>query len=122
MKILPIILLALSLSASAQTAKVIQLSPEDSVTAKSLQDEQTALDKRVADFHDRIVKNYLLVPGAAKQSNIWYGSSYPYKPGWVTGLFEYSDDFKFIVPKNTIQNSTVSGSCFYPNFTTLTGN
>lgn len=106
MKIL--LLLALSLPSAAQTAKVIQLTPDDAIQAKTLYDAQIALDKQKADFHTAIVKKYLVVKRGDKDwgdqgvvfsldsAGITVKTSY--RAGWGYGNFEYSEDFKFIVP------------------------
>lgn len=110
-------------SLSGQTAKVIQLSPEDAAQAKALHDEQTSLTQRQKDFDNKIEGIYTEVPiptsGKAGQSCVYYDASgYNYygicgvstkKNGWNYG-FEYSDDFKFIVPKPAPSSTSTSTS------------
>ena len=104
MKILKSILfLALSLPCVAQTAKVLQLTPDEAKQAKTLYDQQAALEKQIADFHDAITKKYLHEKNVAgydpKTFAGWLYTEGQSKPGWFNG-FEYSEDFQFIVPKS----------------------
>jgi hypothetical protein len=95
------VLLLAATTLHAQTAKVIQLNPEDAALAKSLHEQKEALDKKIADFDDGVRKHYLLE--TKKEGNILtfaFCSNGPcptYKQGW-SGGFEFSDDYKFIVP------------------------
>jgi hypothetical protein len=91
------ILLMLSVGlASAQTAQVIQLSPEEALRAKSLYDQKTSIDKQIEYLQAEIADKYIENKNLTLQ-------------GWMWG-FEYSTDFKFIVPLKPNQNSPVSGS------------
>lgn len=92
-------LLALSLAAQAQTAKVIELSPEDAVKAKSLYEQQVSIGKQIDDLKMQVQKKYLK-PAKGETCNIYYSSGECYTSSWATG-FEYSDDFRFIVPAKT---------------------
>ena len=112
--LLIIIILSLVGIASAQNAKVIQLSVDDASAAKALYEEKIALDKKISNFDDAIYKKYTEVLASPSirhgntcvYANVWPGgsSSGPCdafkveKEGWEHG-FVYSEDFKFIVPK-----------------------
>jgi hypothetical protein len=86
---------------NAQTAKVIALSPEDAELAKSLYNQKTALEKKIADFQDGIKKHYLVEVDKTSSGYCWLGKPCPsYRDGWGFGEFEFSEDFKFIVPKS----------------------
>lgn len=126
MKILLVCLLALPLS--AQTAKVIQLSDDDAKQAKYYHDAVAAAQLAEDIFRDKVKVQYTqedqLWPTAACVSSfsvnghpIGQPADYncppakpltpeekkaathrEYKTGWLYG-FDYSEDFKFIVPK-----------------------
>lgn len=117
MKYLLLSAVFLAATLHAQTAKVIQLSPEDAAQAKSLHEQKEALDKKIADLQQKIHDNYLSVevqyPTTACIAFNRAETCIPRKPtpaeekaarglgpkkGWESGKFEYSDDFKFIVP------------------------
>ena len=110
MKTIVFAVLFLSASLYAQTAKVVALSADDAKTAKSLYDEQAALDKRKAAFEELVRTRYLTVKKGDKEwgdegvvfslngSGTTIKTSY--RAGWNYGQFEYSEDFKYIVPKS----------------------
>ena len=113
-----------------QTAKVIQLSPEDARQAKALDDAQNELTAKIAAFRETIKQKYLVTTERKEAGDCYAGvfmtnatsgflvlgdgtinwSSKPEKPqappkpepyyrrGWRCGEYQYSDDFKFIVP------------------------
>ena len=104
-----------------QTAKVIQLSPEDAKQAQALADEQKALDEKTAAFREAVKQKYLVTTERKEAGDCYAGvfmtnatsgflvlgdgtinwSSKPepyYRRGWRCGEYQYSDDFKFIVP------------------------
>ena len=81
MKYIILFMLFLSTSLYSQTAKVIQLSPEDANSAKSLYEQKTQIEVEIWHLQDRIKKEYI---------------NDPYR--WGSTDFEFSDDFKFIVP------------------------
>ncbi len=130
MKSLVVVLLlaGFSLSALGQTAKVIQLSPEDAAQAKSLYAQQAAIQKKIDALNDKITTQYTseAVPegnciatayGSWVFSGPCSGMGAPtssVKPGWENG-FEFSEDFKFIVPKpippQTLSNCSLSSGC-----------
>lgn len=128
-----IVFTMLTMISSAQTAKVIQLSQDDAKQAKALTDEQTALDKRKAEFEEAIRTRYLTVIRGDKDwgdtsVQIWNGAGVKsYRAGWDTGRFEYSEDFKFIVPKTVPSigygSYSIWGGCsqFVPSIGAVTG-
>jgi hypothetical protein len=77
-----------------QTAKVIQLSPEDAAQAKSLYTQKAEIEKKIKDLEDAVHDKYLITAHHGSQG--LYGT---YKEGWSAG-FDYSEDFRFIVPKS----------------------
>lgn len=102
------IFLALPLLSFGQSAKVIALSPADAAQAKSLYAQQADIEKRIADLQASITHKYLL---ASKEeeghtNTIGYGTKdfMWVKNGWGTGAFQFSEDFKFIVP-SPVSNS-----------------
>lgn len=91
-KLIALLALMAATSCYAQTAKVIALSPEDVKTAKALDAEQHALDRRREAFNDHVRELYL-----AKESKQTSGL-YQYKEGWPHGEFTFSEKFLYIVP------------------------
>lgn len=128
-----LLLLALSLPLSAQTAKVIALSPADSAEAKALYVQRDTINKKIEELQKKITDKYLSVEkpgpgmfGSGATNNgcvaLFDGSGIPHPPctkptaaekaaadkeynsqhhleripGWDD--FQFSEDFKFIVP------------------------
>jgi hypothetical protein len=110
-----VVLFALSLPAYAQTAKVIALSSADAATAKQLHDDRVAAEKRESDFRVKIQKTYLVEPqNPSPKGGIFsvYSactSNILYRTGWGCGKFEFSDDFKFVVPKTSAPQGIILG-------------
>lgn len=111
-KLFTVILLASSFSAFGQTAQVIQLSPQDTAKAKLLYDaKQNALENEQIFMYE-IRNKYLVHQGERitrdvtdKGAVVWTGSEQDYVlPEWLNG-FEYSADFKFIVPVSQVKGS-----------------
>lgn len=107
MKYLMVTMLLLAVSAQAQTAQVIQLSPADAKQAKALHDELATIKARVESFDEGIARKYsgkecvsLHVAGAVVPCTKTDEKAYMIgvSPGWENG-FEYSEDYRFIVPK-----------------------
>jgi hypothetical protein len=133
----------------AQTAKVVQLSPQDAIKAKQLYDAQVAAEKAYTDFRidigNRYVSHEVTSPATAcavivtpGQSIDFSASCTPPKPtpdqeaashsfqfnqGWWEG-FDFSEDFKFIVPKDYPKYPTTSGGmgCSYVTPALMNGN
>ncbi len=113
----------------AQTAKVVQLSPADAAEAKSLYEQKAAIEKKIADLQERISHQYvsdekvyptsICISGVSVLHPDGTTTSFPSVPcttlkptpeqekashyftiksGWENG-FEFSDEFKFVVPK-----------------------
>lgn len=126
-----------------QTAKVIALSPEDAAQAKSLYEQKAAIEKKIVDFQAKIDDKYTMVvhnyPTSAcitgmsvthkdgTEENLYVPPCVPLKVtpeqekashvrehefGWQYG-FEFSEDYKFIVPKTYSPPQSVS--CFWAN-------
>jgi hypothetical protein len=96
------VFLALPLLLPAQTAKVIQLPDNLAKQAKALYQEKADVEKKIADLQQQITDAYL------KQSSNWsFG-------------FEFSEDFRFIVPKSYTPLPSGSGTATicptYPNW------
>ncbi len=112
-----------------QTAKVVQLSPEDAKQAKALDDAQNELTAKIAAFRETIKQKYLVTTERKEAGDCFAGTltldatagalvlgdgtlslkpaekpqSPPkpepyYRRGWHCGDYQYSDDFRFIVP------------------------
>lgn len=100
-----VLMFALVLAAvgvSAQNAKVIQIDKDDARDAKA---KWEALQKAQADWDavtERVKKDYLIISANSKEcGSIAFGNSSGgscYRSGWEIG-FDFSSDFKFIVPK-----------------------
>lgn len=105
MKWIAIAILGFSLAAAGQTAKVIALSPEDAKMAQEIDKQVDAALKRRQDFYETVRMKYI----GGNPAGVWgticltipcapAKHDYPAaKPGWETG-FEFSDDWKYIVP------------------------
>jgi hypothetical protein len=101
MKILALLSVFLALPVMAQTAKVIELSPEDAKAAKAAYEQRDAANKTIADLEKK-VKTKLLQDKDGKT-----------KDGWLAG-FQYSEDFRFIVPSWSNPLIISSGSTTIP--------
>lgn len=104
---------SLAPSMEGQTAKVEAISFEDTVRIKALFAEKAVLDKQMAElqkkidaFNQVIAQRYLTTHGADKgwciaappEEGFVIGIYTWYKNGWACGAFQYSDDFRFVVP------------------------
>ena len=101
------VFLALPLLLPGQTAKVIQLSPEDAKQAATLYAKKADIEKQIDALHVEITQKYI-----SKEQGWLVFSSNP----WSNG-FEYSDDFKFIVPKGANQSGGISSVPVTPTYT-----
>ncbi len=103
MKIAIVILLA-TLTAAGQTAKVIQLEPADAAQAKLLHEQAVAAAKKEVDFMETVRWKYLKSNNAYTSIHLFVSPNnmneehYDLKSGWGDGTFEFSEDFRFIVP------------------------
>jgi hypothetical protein len=126
MRILLVSLLLTTMWASAQTAKYITLQPQDAENMK-------AIDKAIADKQEErskylvIIKNrYTVLDKCPLGHNCTYadsiitlgGTSIDYRryyvPGWENG-FEFSEDYKLIVPvpQGVVKSGPSSNICPY---------
>jgi hypothetical protein len=122
MKIIAILGLSISLTVSAQTAKVVQLSPLDAEKARSLYEQRDRIDKEISDLEVQIGHQYIsnMEPrtGCVNYNQDLdsvpcekpKGKTFTLQPGWESG-FEFSDNFKFIVPK-LVESKVTGGGCF----------
>ena len=120
------VFLALPLMIPAQTARVIQLSPEDTAKAKQLYQQKAEVEKALVAFTNDIDRRYTQDKKessgncivSAYSGNMTFGEcdmnakpkkvySWYHKDGWSLG-FEFSEDFKFIVPKHQDSNSVTT--------------
>lgn len=101
MKNLILLILLFTVNAYAQTAKVIQLSDEDAAQAKSLYQQKKDIEQKISDLQIKILENYMSVPHPKSKDKYFL-----LKEGWDTG-FEYSEDFKFVVPSDQDSRITV---------------
>lgn len=97
---------AVALSLHAQTAKVIQLNDKDAQHIKALYEQKQQIESEIALFQDTVRGQYtqvkvdtpdnaMCVTFDARESHCTITSVLP---GWENGI-EFSEDFKFIVPK-----------------------
>ena len=117
----------------AQTAQVIQLTPDETKQAAALYAEKAAVEAKIEALRSNIVEAHLMLRGDKAVVLVGYchdNSAVPgdlscYPMGWGSGQFEYSTDFKFIVPEPPQPYFTVNGSgCAYLNpgvFTSVPG-
>jgi hypothetical protein len=94
-----LVVLGLCVAAFAQNAKVIALSPSDAAKSQQLHEAAIAAQKAVEDFDKEVDHKYTYDSSAAIQP--------VHKKGWESGV-EYSEDWRFIVPKT--YGLTVSGT------------
>src|ERR1700735_1313081 len=111
-----------ALAASAQTAKVVQLSPLDAEKARSLYEQSDRIDKEISDLEVQIGQQYIsnMEPrtGCVNYNKALdsvpceepKGKTFTLQPGWESG-FVFSDNFKFIVPKH-FELKAAEGGCF----------
>lgn len=123
MKWIAIAVLGCSMVVSAQTAKVVQLTPDEAKQAKVLHDEQIALSKRQSDFDQAIAAKYtteerkggwICIANGCTEGSTKGTKQLVYrdtKEGWNLG-FVYSDDFKFIVPKTYTPPASTTSPCW----------
>lgn len=91
--------MSLAMACSAQTAKVIALTPDEAREAKAISDQQKEIDNRLAVLRQRITANHLYADGKEYSScSIVSNSEHHIKGEWGCGDFEFSDDYRFIVP------------------------
>jgi hypothetical protein len=117
MKIVVLSLL-LVVGAQAQTAKVVALSGEDAQRAASLHrlliDTQSSIKQFDADIRAKYLRNpdnkTNHTPRGPIESPGWNYQQYGFKEGWGTGDFEYSDDYKYIVPAPKLEFNINQGS------------
>lgn len=128
MKWIAILVLGFSLAAAGQTAKVIALTPEDAKTAQELDQQVTTALKRQSDFREKLRLKYiggapagvgltfcLSSTGCAPTKHDWKDP----KLGWENG-FEFSDDWKYIVPITFRPSTSISGGGSFYGCNTLT--
>jgi hypothetical protein len=83
----------------SQTAKVIQLTPDEAKEAKSLYEQKAAIEAQVVNLHQKIITKYSL-----DNKNSMF-------PAYD---FEYSTDYRFVVPKIPVMSPATS--CCLPTF------
>ena len=104
-----ICLLWLAAFGVAQNVKVIALSSADAEQSTKLHEQLKAAQKAVDDFDAQVSHRYTATSCDA------LGKDCSYKDGW-SGGFLYSEDWKFIVPKNPFAyTSTTSTGTLTPN-------
>ena len=92
-----IALLLLAGVATAQTAKVVALSPADAKEAADLHAQKAAIEAKMWSLESRI-RRKLYPPWATCIPGQTCFPMYSLPPPWSCG-FEYSEDFKYVVPK-----------------------
>jgi hypothetical protein len=127
--VLAFAVLVLAMCAGAQTAKVVQLKPEDAARAKALYAEKTRIEQEIADFRQHINDDYpevgVTVPCSASVC-MGAGCVPPPPPkvschraldgDWANG-FDFSSDFRFVVPSRPAKPSTPAYGCLTPAWT-----
>lgn len=101
--------MSLAVACSAQTAKVVALTPDEAREAKAISDQQKELDNRLAALRHKIIASHLYADGEEYWScSIGLPIEHHIKEGWGCGSdFEFSDDYRFIVPsRNTGTSAT----------------
>lgn len=110
--------LLIPISMSAQTAKVQALTPAEAAEAKSLYQQKSDIEKKITDFRDSLVKEYVETKDpkqAANSSTTWYSfgskGQFYYRAGWDSDSFLFSDDFKYIVPAPSVTSPSLPTIC-----------
>ncbi|KAA6459640.1 hypothetical protein DYQ86_16100 [Acidobacteria bacterium AB60] len=101
--ILALAAMCCALPGVAQNAKVIELAPAEGSRAKALYEQRAHIEREIEDLTDDITAKYLRPEGRLRD-------------GWPSS-FEFSEDFRFIVPAyprtiNGWSNAMPCGSCF----------
>ncbi len=112
-KSIALIFVLATVLAYGQNAKVVPLSAEDAAKAKSLYEEQDKVNREISDLQAKIKKFYLS----------------PLK--WPTADFQFSEDFKYVVPSPVLPYITTTccntgggwilNGCANPAIGTVTG-
>ena len=122
--IVAIAAVSFSLGAQAQTAKVIPLTPAEATEAKSLYEQKALIEFKMKDLEHRIQTSHLLDTSTPTQNSGFLSNFQRWLPGW-NGGFQYSEDFKFIVPAETSHVGTTlggwGGGCNYLKTTPYEG-
>ena len=122
LNLLVVVVLFAALPVLGQTAKVIPLTQKDATEAKSLYAQQKDIEGKIADLRYRITKDYLTASKEEEGHTSTYsdpqgGGRVWVRNGWGDGHFDFSEDFKFIVPQEPPKyNSNPWNNCI-----TLTG-
>ena len=101
MKSLLLCVVMLAAAAFGQTAKVVQLSPADATKAKALHEAVLKAQAEEHEFSDSVADKYL---GSKERfpetnTNCEMVAKFPYYKFGGCREFEYSEDYRFIVPK-----------------------
>ena len=117
--IVMLILVLITTSLFGQNAKVVPLSEKDAIRAASLYKTMKDAEKAWEDFQTEVRENYLVVK--PNKTCSWEHTCTDcisvcnrYKDGFNFGGFSFSEDFKFIVPKENSISYTWAIPC-YPN-------
>lgn len=123
----------------AQTTKVIPVDPEDAKTIQALYDLKDEIDKEIADLRNQVVDKYLIedrIP-ATKSDNSYKtvsahfqksdssltmndaGEWISYLPGFEDGKFQFSDDYKYLVPQKSTSTVCSPSTVALPGGSTL---
>lgn len=99
MRSILVAVLFFAIPAFPQSANVIALSADDTTRVKKAWDALQKAQKDWDDTRESITNGYLVAP-SDKESGCM--SPTPIKKGWGCGDFDFSKDFRFIVPKEKI--------------------
>jgi hypothetical protein len=107
----------------AQSAKVIQLTPAEAAEAKRLYEQQIEIAEQIRKFNDTIRTRHLAATettGSASAIMI-NGKFMPLIDGWDGGRFQYSEDFRFIVPVVDSNQKPAMFGCSIPYINPASG-
>lgn len=127
-----ILAFAMSTALLAQNAKVIELTPAEATEAKSIAQEQKDLAQREIDLRYDIALHHNIARELPTRASACIGkgcipSGLPEADhrwvefvvgGWLNG-FEYSEDYRFIVPKAAPASNYIQSPCGAWGTTTL---
>ena len=117
--------------AQKHEAVVQPLTTEETMQAQSLYKQQAEIEKQIKDFKAGLAKKYIWEKVTKAQlagGYIFYdgfqdktGQHWSYKTGWIDDDFDYSVDYKYIVPakKLTVVNNPCT--CLYYSGTISSG-
>jgi hypothetical protein len=103
MKLLVAALILGPMLAQAQTAKVYKLPADEAAQAKTLYAEQAKVSEQIEELRAKITKEFFRTGKDTCQEVTIDGQRYDTCRDFFTGgLFDFSDDFQFVIPRPVV--------------------